>query len=92
MINRDYLKPAAIAAGLITAGERFGFHAFRHSLCTWVNMTLKDIKISQSILRHSKPELTAGVYTHGVAAANLNAQRQYVAALGLERPASRAVQ
>ncbi len=55
MVNRDYLKPAAVAAGIIKQEERFGFHSLRHSLSTWVNRNLKDVKIDQTLLRHSKP-------------------------------------
>src|SRR5271166_6890071 len=50
--------------GLVAKGERFGRHRFRHSLSTWANETTKDITVSQTLLRHSKPEMTA-VYTHG---------------------------
>jgi integrase len=92
MVNRCYLKPAALAVGAVQEGERFGFHNFRHSLSTWVNDKLKDIKISQTLLRHSKPQVTADIYTHSVPEANLKAQRQYVTALRLRKPASEAVQ
>lgn len=92
MVNRDYLKPAVVAAGITKEGERFGFHSLRHSLSTWVNQTLKDVKIAQSLLRHSKPDITAGIYIHGVPEENLKAQEQYMAALALQKPASDAVQ
>lgn len=81
MVNRCYLKPAAIAAGIITQNERFGFHLLRHSLSTWVNHVTKDVKIAQTLLRHSKPDLTAGIYIHGVPKENLKAQGQYVRAM-----------
>ena len=81
MVNRDYLKPAAIAAGIITPGERFGFHLLRHSLSTWVNNATKDVKIVQTLLRHSKPDLAAGTYIHGVPEENLKAQGQYMGAM-----------
>lgn len=92
MVNRCYLKPAAIAAGIIKEGARFGFHSLRHSLSTWVNRTLKDVKIAQTLLRHSKPDITAGIYIHGVPEENLKAQEQYMAALALQKPASDAIQ
>jgi integrase len=92
MVNRDYLKPAAIEAGIIKEGERFGFHNFRHSLSTWVNAEFKDITIAQGILRHSKPDITAAVYTHSIPEKNLRAQEQYVAALALQKPVSEALQ
>ncbi len=59
MINRCYLKPAAIAAGIIQPDNRFGFHS----------------------LRHSKPDITAGTYIHGVPQDNLIAQELYMAAM-----------
>jgi hypothetical protein len=42
----------------------FGWHRFRHSLSTWANETTKDITVSQTMLRHAKPDTTA-IYTHG---------------------------
>lgn len=92
MVNRCYLKPAAIAAGIIKEGERFGFHSLRHSLGTWVNRNLKDVKIAQSLLRHSKPDITAAIYIHAVPEENLKAQEQYMADLALQKPESDAVQ
>ena len=74
MVNRDYLRPAAIAAGIITPGERFGFHLLRHSLSTWVNQATKDVKVVQTLLRHSKPDITAGTYIHGIPKENLRAK------------------
>lgn len=81
MVNRCYLRPAAIAAGIITAGERFGFHLLRHSLSTWVHAVTKDLKVAQTLLRHSKPDITAGTYIHGVPQENLKAQGQYMSAM-----------
>ncbi len=88
MVNRCYLKPAAIAAGIIRSDERFGFHSLRHSLSTWVNNTTKDVKIAQTLLRHSKPDVTAGIYIHGVPEENLKAQEQYVRAMMKSKPRS----
>lgn len=81
VVNRCYLKPAAIAAGVITPGERFGFHLLRHSLSTWVNNATKDVKVVQTLLRHSKPDITVGTYIHGVPEENLKAQGQYMSAM-----------
>jgi hypothetical protein len=41
LVNRDYLKPAAVSAGIIKPGERFGFRLLRHSLSAWVNNATK---------------------------------------------------
>ena len=90
MVNRCYLKPAAIAAGVIKPGERFGFHLLRHSLSTWVHSVTKDLKVAQTLLRHSKPDITAGTYIHGVPEENLKAQRQYMTAMMKGEDSSRA--
>jgi integrase len=81
MVNRCYLKPAAIAAKVIQPDERFGFHSLRHSLSTWVNNTTKDVKVVQTLLRHSSPDITVGTYIHGVPKENLKAQELYVTAM-----------
>ena len=81
MVNRCYLKPAAIAAKVIQPDERFGFHSLRHSLSTWVNNTTKDVKVVQTLLRHSNPDITVGTYIHCVPEENLKAQESYVAAM-----------
>ena len=57
-----------------------------------MNNNLKDVKIAQTLLRHSKPDLTAQIYVHSVPEENLKAQEKYVAALALQMPASDAVQ
>ena len=73
--------PAAIAAKLIQPNERFGFHSLRHSLSTWVNNTKMDVKIAQTMLRPSNPDITVGTYIHGVPEENLKAQEMYVTAI-----------
>jgi hypothetical protein len=55
----------------------------------WANETTKDITASQTLLRHSKPEMTA-VYTHGNFPKALDAQRQYMEQLLAAKPASEA--
>ncbi len=64
MRNAQFVRPAGIELGLVAEGEHFGWHRFRHSLSTWANETTKDITVSQTMLRHAKPDMTA-VYTHG---------------------------
>jgi integrase len=81
MVNRCYLKPAAIATKVIKPDERFGFHSLRHSLSTWVNNATKDVKIVQTLLRHSNPDITVGTYIHGVPEENLKAQEKYMTAI-----------
>jgi integrase len=90
-MNADFVKPAAIALELIDAGERFGWHCFRHSLSTWANETTKDITVSQVMLRHAKPD-TTGIYTHGNFGKALAAQREYMEQLLAMKPASKTTQ
>jgi integrase len=90
-MNADFVKPAALTLGLAAKGERFGWHRFRHSLSTWANEITKDITVSQTLLRHSKPEMTA-VYTHGNFNKALEAQRKYMEQLLATKPASEAAQ
>ncbi len=90
-MNADFVKPAALALGLVAKGERFGWHRFRHSLSTWANETTKDITVSQTMLRHAKPDTTA-IYTHGNFGKALDAQRVYMEQLLRMKPASEATQ
>jgi len=90
-MNAQFVKPAAIELGLAAATERFGWHRFRHSLSTWANETTKDITVSQTMLRHSKPDTTA-IYTHGNFDKALDAQRVYMGQLLKMKPASESTQ
>ena len=90
-MNAQFVKPAAIELGLAAATERFGWHRFRHSLSTWANETTKDITVSQTMLRHSKPDTTA-IYTHGNFDKALEAQRVYMDQLLKMKPASESTQ
>ena len=90
-LNSDFVKPAAVALGFVPENERFGWHRFRHSLSTWVNEQTGDITISQTLLRHAKPETTA-IYTHGNFGKALSAQEQYMEKLKAMKPASEAAQ
>jgi integrase len=90
-LNADFVKPASVSLGLIAKGERFGWHCFRYSLSTWANDVTKDITVSQTLLRHSKPDMTA-VYTHGNFARALDAQRQYMSQLLATESVSEVVQ
>ena len=90
-MNANFVKPAAMSLGLVAEGERFGWHRFRHSLSTWANAATKDITVSQTMLRHAKPDMTA-VYTHGNFDKALDAQREYMEQLRRMKPASEATQ
>jgi len=76
-INADYVKPAAVAIGLVAPGSRFGWHRLRHSISTWVKEDTKDITVAQTLLRHSDPNMTAA-YIHESFQKALEAQRRYM--------------
>jgi integrase len=84
-MNANFVKPAAVALGLVAEGERFGWHRFRHSLSTWAHEDTKDITVSQTLLRHSTPKMTAD-YTHGNFQKALEAQRRFMQQLLGARP------
>jgi integrase len=59
MIDQDYLRPAAIKAGVIAADcPRWGFHNFRHSLSTFLIKTGSEPRVVMRMLRHSTLDMT----------------------------------
>jgi integrase len=90
MIVEDYIRPAAIAAGVLEErdgkcyydGEvvdRFGFHNLRHGLATWLAEQGTDPAVIQRMLRHSSKDMTM----HYIHAKARKAQEQYIAELGI---------
>ncbi len=84
-INARYLKPAALALGLITEAERFGWHSFRHSFATWADEFAGDLSVPQMLLRHADPKTTE-LYVHRRFEVALEAQRRFMAQLLGIRP------
>ena len=80
--GQDYLRPAAVKAGVIPAGYkgRFGWHNLRHSLATFFAANEVNLPVIQSILRHARPSTTA-VYTHRVNSAQMAAQSKFLNAI-----------
>ncbi len=80
--GQDYLRPAAIKAGVIPCGYkgRSGWHNLRHSLATFFVANDVTLPMIQSILRHAKPSTTAK-YTHRVNAAQMAAQEKFLDAI-----------
>ena len=80
--GQDYLRPAAVKAGVIPKGYkgRFGWHNLRHSLATFFAANEVNLPVIQSILRHSRPSTTA-LYTHRVNAAQMAAQAKFLDAI-----------
>jgi integrase len=81
----DYLRPAAIEAGVILVpGQRFGLHNLRHSLSNWlVNQGKIAPKTVQGILRHSDVRLTLNLYTQDDDAEKQAAQGAFLTAMGM---------
>lgn len=65
--GQDYLRPAAVKAGVIPEGYRgrFGWRNLRHSLGTFFADHDVNLPMIQSMLRHAKPSTTA-LYIHRV--------------------------
>lgn len=76
MLVEDYLRPAAVKAGVIAPGwdGRFGFHNFRHSLASYLVRSKTDVKTVQALLRHSDVKTTLQLYSHSVSEDRMAAQ------------------
>lgn len=59
----DYIKPAAIKAGL---GGSIGWHTFRHTFSSILRANGEDLKVQQELLRHADIRTTMNVYTQAV--------------------------
>jgi integrase len=83
--GQDYLRPAAVKAGVIPPGYcgRFGWHNLRHSLATFLADQEVSLAIIQKTLRHAKPT-TSALYIHRVGAAQVAAQGKYLKAIKLK--------
>jgi integrase len=77
MIVQDYVKPAAVAAGVIHEEcPRFGFHNLRHGLSTFLIENGHDPVVVQRMLRQSHVDMTMH-YVHNSHKAR-NAQAQFI--------------
>jgi integrase len=83
MLVQDHLRPAAVAAGVLTERDsrRFGFHNLRHSLASFLVRSRTDPKTVQALLRHSDVKTTLQLYAHSVSEDRLAAQGQVLAAI-----------
>jgi integrase len=84
IMAQDYLRPAAVKAGILTEGDRrrFGFHNLRHSLTSYlVTQTRTDIKTVQAMLRRADSGTTLDLYTHAINRDKLVAQNQVLEAM-----------
>lgn len=80
--GRDYLRPAAVVAGVIDQNDstRFGWHNLRHSLATFFGSNDVHPSVIQTTLRHAKQQTTAR-YIHAVNEKQLEAQGLYLNAI-----------
>jgi integrase len=83
MLVEDYLRPAAVKAGVIAEGDpcRFGFHNLRHSLASFLVRSKTDPKTVQALLRHSDVKTTLQLYAHSVSADRMMAQGEVLQAI-----------
>lgn len=86
MLVSDWIRPAAVAAGVLKADQkvRFGFHTLRHSLASFIARENQNPAVAQKMLRHSNLSTTLGVYTHVPQQDRLDAQSLFFAAASSE--------
>jgi integrase len=56
-VESDFLK-------VDTHDGKVDFHCLRHTFATWLVQAGVDIKTTQTLLRHSTPAMTLGIYAH----------------------------
>jgi site-specific recombinase XerD len=66
-----HIKPAAIRAGIT---KRIGWHTPRHSFGTLLKDNGADLKLIQSLMRHSNVSVTADRYVQSTTSAKREAQ------------------
>jgi integrase len=90
MLVSDYLRPAAVKAGVLRVAEdgrvydaneslvrRFGFHNLRHSLSTaLLTEEREDLRTVQDMMRHSNSSTTLDLYTQSSMAQRIAAQEK----------------
>jgi integrase len=88
----DYLRPAAIKAGILSKEDRhrFGLHNLRHTLASFLVRSRTDPKTVQTLLRHANVKTTLQLYAHSVSEDRMAAQGLALAAF-LQPPAGGAV-
>jgi integrase len=58
------LYPTLDRLGIPRLSGASGFHAFRHSVGSFINAQTGNLKLAQNLLGHSTINMTANVYTH----------------------------
>lgn len=90
---QDYLRPAALKAGVIEKGscKRFGWHNLRHSLATFLAAKVEPA-VTMKALRHKRLATTMELYEHQVNSQQQAAQGLFLEAIKKLKPASGSVQ
>jgi integrase len=73
----DYLKPAAVRAGI----GRIGWHTFRHTYSTLLHSLGTTPAVQKELLRHANVQTTLNVYTQAVSAEKREAASRVIHAL-----------
>jgi integrase len=83
---QDYLRPAAVYAGVIEEGssKRFGWHNLRHSLAEFLAGEV-DPAVTMKVLRHRRISTTMERYTHRISDKQKAAQGLFLDAIGQNR-------
>ena len=64
VLRKDVLYPALDRLRIPRLSGASGFHAFRHSVGSFINAETGNLKLAQKLLGHSNINMTADVYTH----------------------------
>ncbi len=59
MILTDYIKPAAVKAGI---QGKVGWHTFRHSYRAWLKRASAPVEVQKELMRHSNLKTTFEIY------------------------------
>jgi integrase len=76
-VQRDYLRPESVKAGL----KPLGWHALRHSYRTWLAANKTGPEVQRDLMRHTTVGMTLDGYGHGVP--DLNREANYAVVKGL---------
>lgn len=81
--GKQYLRPAAVYAGVIEEGDpkRFGWHNLRHSLAEFLAGEVDPV-VTMKTLRHKRLSTTTERYTHRITEKQHQAQGLFLKAIG----------
>jgi integrase len=74
-LMKNHIRKAAKRAGIT---KHLSWHVFRHTFSTLLMRNREDVKTVQSLMRHSNPGITLGLYTHVIDATKRQAQSRVV--------------